>query len=312
MSEKEQILCLDVIEGLREKFISRGWIIVSDEDIHSALVTDKKIEECMRNYQWDLIRGHGAPYVNTYGDGSYEYVKNNGGLELFVIYSDSYGTHHSYVELSEEFRLFCNMHERYKTETEREYITVDDNGNENIAAVIKGFQIIIKAKLLRSYLAARRINLLIFIDIMRYSKKSFSELDIKPVQNKIISENDLIYNYTSLITNHFDGNKSGGWLMGKCLLRYNTKDFDPDQYPYFSVDTYEEYIIGYDKNGDEYSYTCEENKLSNYFVQRGDAPLTVTPVYFRKTVLDKYYNDPHRYQVEDGCIYWGHLQTSVA
>lgn len=303
MSEKEQILCLDVIQGLEEKFISRGWITVSDEAIHSALVTDNKVEECMRDYQWDLMRGHGAPYINTHANGSYEYVKDNGGLELFVIYRDGYGTHHSYVELSEEFRLFCNMHERSKAENEREYITVDDNGNENIVAVIKSFQVTIKAKLLRSYLAARKINLLIFIDSKRYSKNTFSELEIKPVQNEMVSKNDLIYNYTSLITNHFDGNKSGGWLIGKCLLRYNEDDFDPDQYPFFSDDTFEDFIIGYDKNGDEYSYTCEEDKLSNYLVQRGNAPLTVTPVYFRKTVLDKYYNDPHRYLVEDGCIY---------
>lgn len=303
MSEKEQILCLDVIQGLREKFISRGWIIVSDEAIHSALVTDDKVDDCMRDYTWDLLRGHGAPYVNTYSDGSYEYVRDNGGLELFVIYRDSYGTHHSYVELSEEFRLFCNMHERYKTENEREYITVDENGNENIVAIIKGPRVTIKAKLLRSYLAARRINLLIFIDIMRYSKNTFSELDIKPVQNKIIGDGSLIYNYSNLIPDLFDGNKSGGRLMGKCLLKYNTKDFAPDQYPFFSDETYEEFIIGYDENGDEFSYTCEENKLSNYFKQRDNAPLTVTPVYFRKTVLDKYYNDPHRYQVEDGCIY---------
>lgn len=304
MTEKEIILCLDVIQGLRDRFISRGWITVSDEAIHSALVSDDKIDECMQDYQWDLTRGHGGAYVNTYGDGSYEYVKGYSGLELFVIYRDGFGSHQAYLELSEEFRLFCNMHERYKKEDEREYITVDDNGNEDVVATIKGLQILIKAKLLRSYLAARRINLLIFIDIMRYSKLSYIELDMVPAQNKIIREDNIIYNYTNLVpTNLLDGNKSGGWVMGKCLLRYNQADFDAENYPFFSDDTYEDFIIDYDKNGDEYSYTCDESKLSNYFKKRGNAPLTVTPVYFRKTVLDKYYNDPNRYQVDDGCVY---------
>ena len=257
----------------------------------------------MQSYQWDLIRGHGGPSVNTWGDESYEYVKGEEGLELFVIYRERCGNHPAYVELSEEFRLFCGIHERYKAEDEREFITIDENGNEDVVAYIKGIQVRIKVKLLRSYLAARKINLLVFIDIMRYSERTFSELEIVPVQNEIVSEEDIIYNYSSLIEFLSDGNKSGGWVMGKCILRYNMDDFNVDQYPYFHDETYEEFVIGYDKNGDECSYTCEEKQLSNYFQKHGDAPLTVTPVYFRKTVLDKYYKDPSRYQVDDGSIY---------
>lgn len=276
---------------------------MSDESIHSALCIDEKVEECMQSYQWDLIRGHGGPSVNTWGDESYEYVKGEEGLELFVIYRERCGNHPAYVELSEEFRLFCGIHERYKAEDEREFITIDENGNEDVVAYIKGIQVRIKVKLLRSYLAARKINLLVFIDIMRYSERTFSELEIVPVQNEIVSEEDIIYNYSSLIEFLSDGNKSGGWVMGKCILRYNMDDFNVDQYPYFHDETYEEFVIGYDKNGDECSYTCEEKQLSNYFQKHGDAPLTVTPVYFRKTVLDKYYKDPSRYQVDDGSIY---------
>lgn len=165
---------------------------MSDEFVHSALVSDDKVDECMRDYQWDLRPGDNGAHVNTYSDGSYEYVRDNDGLEVFAIFRDRYGTHSPYVELSEEFRLFCNMHERYKSEDEREYITIDDNGNENVVAIIKGTRINIKAKLLRSYLAVRRINLLIFVDFVQYSKYAFSELGITPVQNKIECGEDFI------------------------------------------------------------------------------------------------------------------------
>jgi hypothetical protein len=302
MTEKEQVLCIDVIQSLKDKFISGGWITVSDEFVHSALVSYDKVDECMCDYQWDLRPGNNGAHVNTYSDGSYEYVRDNVGLEMFAIFRDGYGTHPPYVELSEEFRLFCNMHEKYKSEDERDFITIDENGNENVVAIIKGTRINIKAKLLRSYLAVRKINLLIFVDIMRYSKHTFSELGITPVQNKIVSCEDFIYNYTSLIEPQYDGNKSGGWLLGKCLLKYNAEDFNPEQYPYINDDNYEEFIIGYDKNGDELSYTCDERRLSNYFKKHGNAPLTVTPVFFRKTVLDKYYKDPNKFIVDDGYI----------
>ena len=102
MTEKEYILCFDVIQGLKDRFISRGWITVSDDNVHSALVLDDKVEESMHNYQWDLMRGHGGPSVNTRGDGLFEYVRNNEDVEPFVIYRERYGNHPSYVELSEE------------------------------------------------------------------------------------------------------------------------------------------------------------------------------------------------------------------
>ncbi len=302
-TEREHVLCTDVIQKLQDRFIFGGWITVSDEYVHSALVTDNKIEECMQDYQWDLRPWDGGAYVNTYCDGSYEYIKNNDGLEYFVIYREGYGTRPSYVELSEEFRLFCCLHERYKSENEREYIIVDDNGNENVVAIIQGLKTTIKAKLLRSYLAARRINILIFVDFMRYSRKSFSELGITPAQNKIVRGEGFIYNYTSIISPNFDGNESGGWIMGKCLIKYNESDFNPKQYPYICDDKYEKFIVGFNQNGDELLYTCDKRLLSNYFKKRGNAPLTVAPVFFRKTVLDKYYNDPNKYHVDDGCVY---------
>ena len=303
MTEKERILLLDVIKGLRDRFIFRGWITVSDEYIHSALVSDDKVDECMRDYQWDLARGQGGPYISTCGDGTFEYLRDYEGLEKFVIYRDGFGKHPAYVELSEEFRLFSGMHERYKAEYEREFIAIDDNGNEDVVAIIQGIHVTIKAKVLRSYLAARRVNLLTFVDIMRYSDSTYSELGIVPKQNDIVSEVGIIYNYTNLVGHLAGGKKSGGWIMGKCLLRYKAEDFDAKRYPFDANDDYEEFIIGYDENGDEFSYTCDDHQLSNYFKKCGDAPLTVTPVFFRKTVLDKYYNDPSRYQVDDGCIY---------
>lgn len=57
MTEKEQVLCLDVIQSLRNRFIYRGWITVSDKAIHSALVTDDKVEE-KRSGDGSLIRSY--------------------------------------------------------------------------------------------------------------------------------------------------------------------------------------------------------------------------------------------------------------
>lgn len=217
------------------------------------------------------------------------------------MYRERFGHHQDYVELSEEFRLFAGLHEQVKS-TLKEYIYDDENGNEILAGTIKGIEVKINIKKLRAYLAARKMNLLIFIDEMRYSTKSFVNIDIKPVLNNIEKKEEYIYNYSSLSHRSNDEIQAGGWIVGKCLLRYNPHDFSPDSYLFTSNHPFEEFIIGYNNAGDEVNFTCEESKLSNYFQDNNGAPQATIPVFFKKTVLDKYYADPNKYSVEDGIV----------
>lgn len=49
--------------------------------------------------------------------------------------------------------------------------------------------------------------------------------------------------------------------------------------------------------------TCDPNMLNNVCINnKPEAPFDVTPVYFSREVLSKYYNAPHKYSVKDGCI----------
>lgn len=51
--------------------------------------------------------------------------------------------------------------------------------------------------------------------------------------------------------------------------------------------------------GEPKTWTCEDAKLSNYFVDRG-APHYLTPIYFRKEVLARYTQQPTKYRVAKG------------
>ena len=51
--------------------------------------------------------------------------------------------------------------------------------------------------------------------------------------------------------------------------------------------------------------TCYESKIPNRFTYTGVVQYVMTPVFFRKAVLDKYYGSPNLYSVEDGCIRCG-------
>jgi hypothetical protein len=70
---------------------------------------------------------------------------------------------------------------------------------------------------------------------------------------------------------------------------------------------YIDFIIGADDNGKEILFTCNEAELSNYFGANPGAPHYLTPVCFRKEVLNKYYSQPEKYTVSDGYLSCGAL-----
>ena len=68
-----------------------------------------------------------------------------------------------------------------------------------------------------------------------------------------------------------------------------------------------EFIIDVDENGDEVIYTSDSDALANHFGVNPHAPNYLTPVHFRKQVLDKYYQQPSKYSVEDSLLHCGRL-----
>lgn len=301
MNESDRILFTDFLTSMNKKFIDCGWITVSAECLHSALISDEKLPEALSRYDWDLSRGsNGVSEVWNHGKW---YISHDGidVLEPFVLYRYASYDIENYVELSQDFRVLLNMHDRYVSPTEHFFVIDNENGDMERVAEIKGVNVRIKLSILRKYLAMRKMNLLIFFDEMRYSQQSFQELGLTSVTNHIEKDTDYIYNYSSLLNCHTDGNKSGGWIMGKCVLRYREKDYNRES---FGKDDkqYAEFIYDYDDEGEPKLHSCKKDTLSNYFVANGDNPLEMTPIFFKKEVLDKYYSNPNKYTVGDGFV----------
>lgn len=301
MKESERILFTDFLASMNNKFIESGWITVSAECLHSALVSDEKLSEALSRYEWDLSKGSNG-VSEIWSDGKWSFCHDGiNVLEPFVLYRSANYDIDNYVELSQDFRVLLNMHDRYVSPTEHCFVVDNENGDWEKVAEIKGETIRIKLTILRKYLALRRMNLLLFFDEMRFSQQSFQELGLTPIMNQIVKDDDYIYNYSSLVNCHADGNKSGGWIMGKCVLRYWEKDYNRDS---FDQDDrqYAEFIYDYDDEGEPMSHSCKKKTLSNYFVANGDNPLEMTPIFFKKEVLDKYYSNPNKYTVSDGAV----------
>lgn len=301
MKESERILFIDFLASMNKKFIESGWITVSAECLHSALVSDEKLSDALSRYEWDLRKGSNG-VSEIWSDGKWSFCHDGiDVLEPFVLYRSANYDIDNYVELSQDFRVLLNMHDRYISPTEHCFVVDNENGDWEKVAEIKGETIRIKLTSLRKYLALRRMNLLLFFDEMRFSQQSFKELGLTPVMNQIVKDDDYIYNFSSLVDCHADGNKSGGWIMGKCVLRYREKDYNRDSFDQDDKQ-YAEFIYDYDDEGEPMSHSCKKETLSNYFVANGDNPLEMTPIFFKKEVLDKYYSNPNKYTVSDGAV----------
>ena len=303
--EKHKILCEDVKKRVQKKFIEKGWITVSDNEIHAGLVEDSKVPEILDNYSWDLMRGDGLPDIEVEWKGSKKLRKyrrfGNGNCEPFVFYIKGNKNYPDHIELSEEFRLFLRLNERSVSNEKKEYVFLRSDGTEDIVAELSGLQLEIKLEYLRKYLSARGINLVIFFDYDYCSEYTYSELGISPVSNELTKDKEYVYNYTNYYNPYEPKFASFCNMRGKCVLFHESIEDGDDELG--NDDKYVKFIIGYDEKGNEVKFSCDQDLLSNYYCRRGNSPLEMTPVFFNKEVLDKYYSNPEKYSVSDGYIY---------
>lgn len=268
---------------------------------YSAFISNKLNGKAIESYQWDLTIDGGFPsLISHYKNGKerIEYQRYpDKGIEPIVYWRSFYGIREDYYEISEEFRLYFNLFEDYKN---NKFIYIDANGDEDDVIRIYKDKVEIKLKYLKEFLSAKKMFLAIFFDLMRFSEKSLVDLNLEEIDDVKKGEN---YIYSICVRNLpirlSEKEQVQGWLMGKKIITGLTK-FRPVLHERSDDKIYEEFIIGIDKDGREILHTCNEEKLANFFGKNPESPQFITPIFFRREVLRKYYDNPQKYSVEDG------------
>ncbi|NES75509.1 MULTISPECIES: hypothetical protein [Okeania] len=294
----------------REKFIpSLGrepWITVyfdkvtenENLGIFSALIPNADVETSLSKISWDfhLEDGHLCFNKNL----NYLRFGNLDDVEPFIIHRDFHGIRDSYNEMIEEFRHF---HRLYHDFEKNQLIKFDDRGDETVVAKLEMDKVEVRLKEVRQFLAVKEMYLAIYFDFKRYSELILDEF---PQELEHKNKQDLTYYRlcaSSAENFHIANYKSFSYLCGKKLIPpfplnrcgmwpFNDKD----------KENYIDFIIGVDENGDSVKYSCNPDELANYFGANPDAPNYLTPVFFRREVLTKYYAHPEQYSVEDGFL----------
>lgn len=293
----------DLKQFLNEKHGLENWVTVyenitsSDKSesktFYCALSKKKSTKKAMNHIGWDLSLGHGRPgFMTHFKNGKSVTTYLNGVDEEFrplILYRDFEGPAEKYVEVNEEIRLLHNLCFDPNTST---YFTFDDAAERIDVIKFNQEKIDIRRTYLRSYLAAIQHDLLLFFSVDRHFRTNVSlseDLSSPELTYAIYSGKAYVKGYTSFIR-----------INGKKLIKAEPVE-TCGIWPYEAEKKYEEFIIGGDENNPKL-FSSNRSKLADYFGGNPGAPHYLTPVFFKKDVLQKYYSDS-RYSVQDGTIH---------
>ena len=315
--EKLRLSQVETLKWIKKNHKSTDMITVYFHDhdnfhyhsLYCALIPLSKKDKVLSKFNWDLSHGAGLPGSVVYHDNGEETPKylrfgDDNGIEPLIIDREFYGIKDNYKEICEEFRLF---HKLYHDRKNDHYLKISDDGNESLIARVKEKEIEIRTKELRQFLSVKEMYLSIQFDYREHSKAPLSDIGVKESSTQEMDDS-MCWNHAYGSFKGFSDNKAFTRLVGKRLIDPLPKSKSglygfTEDLPEKHID----FIIDVDELGDEVLHTSNPDLLANNFGANPNAPDYLTPVDFRKEVLEKYCQQPSKYSVEDSSLSCGHL-----
>lgn len=305
----EFILQSDLITDLIPNIGKNQWQVLYGSAGHPpgyftvwcALLDKSAVVRAMERNDWDLMIGDGRPgFTLSWEDGkevtSYSRFLTS-GIRPLVLSRSFHGAFPEYMEVDEEFRLYHNLAE---DKARGLLLAFDASGREIEVVQIKQNQVKAHLKYLRQFQAGTGMHLAIYIDSVRYSQLPLSK--IPNDQHKLeVMEGGICWRRNICESEFQDGFEILSRVLCKVILE------PPPQgkagiWPFKEDKKQVSYIIGVDENGDAVESQSDHDKLNNLFGANPGAPDYLTPVFFRREVLAKYFAEPERYKVSDGLL----------
>lgn len=223
----------------------------------------------------------------------YSRFNNHVSMEPFVIERNYDGLgKRDELEIVEEFRLLNNL---YFDRQKDEYLDLE---NETTVVKIEDGFVRVHRQYLKRYLSVKEMVMLVHCD-SRYFMENGSDIRERIVEK----EKNKIY---TLSINMID-QKTYSLLYAKTII-YGCPIKECGYWPYNEQELeFEDYAIAIDEEGNNVMFSSNPSRLSNFINDNSDAPHYLTPVFFKRDVLQKYYAEPNRYSVESGIIRCGTL-----
>ena len=307
--KQEQIISSSLTNG------DGPWTIICDDwnddngcygGRYIALSRPELRGRILSNMGWDLMKGHGVPgFMGS--DADAEYFRNDGApdFEPLVIFQEFHDVVPDAILISEEFRLLMNLWLDPKTGN---YFQIGDDGSKNLAIKIDGHKVEVRTPVLKRYLAARQLDAALFVDSTASvptaeAREAFIHLSIEDCSN---NRDKCLSRYIGELHRSSHEEMFSRVLAKRILLAPLQKTCGIWPWDNIEVEDYPNFIIGENETGRPIRFTCNPDKLANYFGANPDAPHYLTPVFFKPEVLQRYYDDSSLYEVRDGRLSCGH------
>ncbi len=287
------------IKQIESSFINDGWITIYESELlgdnqrltYCCLVDSIRVNEYKNHRDWIIEPDReGKPsIISTSRNGKWQtkyqsYSKK--GIEpfVFVRYFTFEEGNDKYIDISEEFVLYFKLYEKGENKQNRNFYFIDDLGSLEEVIKIQSNVIKIKLKYLMEYISIRKMCFSVCFDFVRFVSTTTENSDIQDLRKDYKSDKYFFHHGVRRLK-FAENDKFQSWLNGKFFI-----DFDKKKTQSFYFDkqeSYEKFIVGYDKNGNEVYETCKKDD-KNF----------LRPIYFKKEVLNKYYNEPIKYKVD--------------
>jgi hypothetical protein len=297
---------------------SKDWVIVArvykddstDLFTFSVMASRGSVKRLLSKPDWDVYLDFGKPYFYTGMTGKVVYHNPEMGTEIngikfrpFVIYRYFHGFIPNTFELVQNFILY---HEAFFVSQENEYRFIDENGELQTLARIKkdnnNHLVLVDAHYLKDYLAANRCCLVRYHDHMRYAVEDISRQIKRQFKSTVLRDKLACFKLllrTDMLRKEY---RSASCLFGKDIVLPYPNPIKPRNLSIIKdKKKFATFIIGQNEQGENIEVTCNPDELSNYFTDRGN-PHFLTPIFFKREVLQKYYDEPSRYKVNGSSV----------
>ena len=274
-----------------------------DSSNYMISVISKNInhEKLFNDSEWNINTKFGCPEIwSEQGkikyNPNYEDENNEITYNPFIIHRYWYTSYtKTKYELIQDFILFYNLYY-----DDNKFITFKNSG-EAVTVVKfiendKDYKIQIATNFLRNYLAFKNSILIRFHDRRLRSIELIDNNSIIDKENMIKNDN-YIFTTSAHKSNHTKNYNSSFWLRGKdIILPYNDK-----KNLLANDDKYQSFIIDVNDNGEEIEHSCE-----NIFREQTITSVQyLIPIFFKKNVLKRYYDESKKYSIESGLLLCG-------
>lgn len=310
--ERRWLLHEDAISFYRDGIDVAEWIPLWEiRDIEgghvahfSALVPNSHVPTSLSYTSWDFYMNDCEPGFDVDDEtGEIRYYRFSPPRECepFVVYRDFRGIRPNTVEVAEEFRLFHNLYH----DGSGSYYAMDESGAEELVVRVSDEVVNCRRVYLLRYCGARSAHAGIYFQSIRYSRSSPASLDL--VNYRADVAEGLLRCDLAISDDHVvAGQNASSILYGKRLLK-GLDPGPPGGWVPPEEREYESFVIGRDAEGKELSHSCNPAVLADFFGGNPDAPHYFTPVYFRRAVLNRYFDEPEKYSVGPSGLACGRL-----